>query len=191
MARKPRIIPPHSYTHLMIRGNNKRCVFKRDAEYCYFMQLLYRYKLKFGFLLHNYTLLRNHPHLSINTGKDANISKMMQGLQLTYGNYHKKRYTYVGHLWQGRFKDVAIKDDGQMLGTGIYIESNPIEAGIVQKPEEYPWSSYRYYAFGEDDPLIDVSPIYLELGETPSKRQKVYRELMANRCKKIKENKNT
>ena len=191
MANKIRNIPPHSYVHLMIRGNNKRCVFKRSAEYAHFMQLIFRYKIRFGFLLHHYALMKNHPHLSIYTHEDTNVSKVMQGLQLTYGNYHRKRYTYVGHLWQGRFKSIIIKDDAQLVATAMYIESNPVEAGIVKDPKEYPWGSYRYYAFGEDNPLVDPNPLYLELGKTPVERQKAYRILMAERIKRIKENKNT
>ena len=59
----------------------------------------------------------------------------------------------------------------------------------MENPLEYPWSSYRYYALGEDDPLIDPNPLYLQLGQTPTDRQKDYVELMQARIKESQEQK--
>ena len=179
MARMARLIPELGYLHLTIRGNNKRGIFRKAFEYTHFKKLLLTYKKKFGFLLFHYVLMRNHIHLAVRAGIENNISKMMQGLQLAYGNYHRKRHDYVGYLWQGRFQSKIISDDGYLLTAGLYIERNPVKAKIVENPFEYPWSSYRYYIFGEEDPLIDADPVYLELGREAPERQKIYRELMA------------
>jgi putative transposase len=56
---------------------------------------------------------------------------------------------------------------------------NPVRGGLVRSPKDYPWSSYRHYAFGEHNPLIDDEPEYLALGDTPAQRRLAYRHLFA------------
>lgn len=110
---------------------------------------------------------------------------MMQGIQLAYYHYQQKRRRYVGHLWQGRFKSIVIKDDKYLLGAGLYIERNPVEAGIIKDPIDYPWSSYRYYALGEKDFLVNPNLLYEDLGEKPEIRQAEYKKLMLSRIKEL------
>jgi len=162
-----------------MRGNNKRAVFRYNHEFRFLKLLLLRYKSKFEFLLYHYAIMNNHPHLLIKATEKTNISKLIQGIELAYYHYQHKRYGYTGHRWQGRFLSQVIEDEKYLFNSGIYIEKNPIKAGLVEKPEEYKWSSYRHYAFGETDPLIDNNPLYACLGKTDEECQKAYRELMA------------
>ena len=137
------------------------------------------------FLLHHYVLMKNHIHLCITMTQDTDLAKMMQGLQLSYNYYLRNKRDYVGYLWQGRFNSKIIGDDLYLLTAGLYIERNPVKAGIVDNPEDYPWSSYRCYALGESDPLIDPSPLYNDLRKSTGGRQKEYRELMATKIKEL------
>ena len=89
MPRGPRLIPSCGTFHIMMRGNNKRCIFRRDCEYYYFKELLFKYKKKFEFLLYHYALMKNHIHLALKAAQNTDISKMMQGLQLSYNHYHR------------------------------------------------------------------------------------------------------
>ncbi|NQT95618.1 MAG: transposase [Candidatus Omnitrophica bacterium] len=164
--------------HIVIRGNNKRAVFIRGCDYSYFKKLLKRYKKKYKFLLYHYVLMKNHVHLCIDAAQNVNISKVMQSLQISYNHYRKRRRGYVGHLWQGRFKSYLIDTEQYMLRADIYIEKNPVEAGLVKDPLEYSWSSYKHYAIGEIDPLVDTNPSYGNMGKTPKEQQKNYRQLM-------------
>jgi len=186
MPRGPRLIPKQGTFHIMIRGNNKRRVFYKNSELVYFKNLILKYKKKCGFLLYHYALMPNHIHLCIKALDNTNISKAMQGLQLSYHHFHRRRYTYVGHLWQGRFKSRVIDKEDYLLTVGIYIEKNPVEGGIVKDPADYPWSSYRYYAYGEKDPLVDPNPLYMDLGRYAEERQTKYRELMQLRIEESK-----
>ena len=178
MPRGARIAPQCSAFHIMNRGNNKRPVFRCVCEYNFFKKLILRYKKKYQFLLYHYSIMKNHFHLTLFSTEKTNLAKLMHGLQLSYTRYQKKRRNYVGYLWQGRFVSRIIEDDKYLLTTGMYIERNPVEANIVTLPEEYKWSSYRHYAFGEKDPLIDTNPLYCDLGTTEEKRQKAYRQIM-------------
>jgi len=65
-----------------------------------------------------------------------------------------------------------------MLRAMTYGDLNGVRCGRDKRPDDAKWSSYAYYAYGQDDPLITPSPSYLTLGETPKKRQRVYRGMV-------------
>jgi len=113
---------------------------------------------------------------------------MMKRLNLLYYNHYKRRYSYAGHFWQDRFKSLLIQKDKYLLACGLYIERNPVRAKIVNSPEEYPHSSYRYYAYGEEDGLTDRDPYYDELGRDEKEKQRIYRKLMLDKEKGLNSN---
>ena len=184
MAREPRLRSADGTYHVYHRGNNKKCIFRRDCEYRYFRKLILRYKNRYGFLLYHYVLIKNHIHFSIRTKDKIDISKIMQGIALSYSHYQQKKRGSVGHLWQGRFGSKIIHDDKYLFTSGMYIEKNPVDSYIVKNPSDYPWSSYNHYAFGVTDPLVDLDPLYNALGKTDEERQKAYRDLMFALIKK-------
>jgi putative transposase len=111
--------------------------------------------------LFHYCLMRNHIHLfgQVTTGGD--LPKIMQHLLLQYSVWYRQETGYVGHVWQGH-----------------YIKRNPSRAKMVAVPGDYVWSSYRYYAFGKADVLVDHDPYHESLGSTPKRRQMAYREFV-------------
>lgn len=112
----------------------------------------------------------------------------MQGINLAYTLWFNRKNKKVGHLWQDRFKSAVIEKDNYLLGCGRYIERNPLRAGLVKDPKEYPWSSYRVYAYGREDGITDRHEIYEALGKERIRRQKAYREFVhSNRDKEEQE----
>ena len=101
--------------------------------------------------------MKNHPHLAIEIRNGISISKIMQAINLSYSIYFRKRYNYIGHVWQGRFKSNPIGKDSYLLKCLRYIDQNPVRKGLVRDPADYKWGSYRYYAFGEKNPLLDIN----------------------------------
>ena len=87
------------------------------------------------------TLMRNHFHLVVIT-PNGNLSEFMARLQGEYARYFNRRHGYVGHVFQGRFRHVQIENDAHMLTALCYLFMNPVTAGIVEKLEDYKWSSY-------------------------------------------------
>ena len=122
--------------------------------------------------------MANHIHLLGQIQKGEDLPKLMQYLLFEYSRWYRSETEYVGHLWQGRYKSPLIEQESYFLECGRYIERNPLRAEIVKKAEDYPWSSYRHYALGETDPLVDEDPYYSGLGKTPEERQRNYREFM-------------
>ncbi len=102
-------------------------------------------------------------------------------LTLTYSSYFNKKYQGVGHIWQRRYKSPIINKDNCFIWCGLYIEINPLRAGLVEKPEDWQFSSYGFYAFGKAHPLIekliDIDLYYYQgLGNFLKKRQERYRQ---------------
>lgn len=94
--------------------------------------------------VHAYCLMTNHYHLLMETPK-GNLSQIMRhinGAYTTYFNVNRKR---SGHLFQGRYKAIIVEVDEYALELSRYMHLNPVRAGMVSKPQDYGWSSYRSY----------------------------------------------
>jgi len=180
MARPLRITIPNLPFHILDRGNNRQVVFREEQDFIYFLKLLKKYKKELKFQLYHFCLMPNHIHFMVEPTLEGSLPKIMMRLTLAYSSFFNKKYRGVGHVWQGRYKSSLIDKEDYFIQCGVYIELNPVRAGLVARPEDWRWSSYRFYAFGEINPLIegliDVDPYYLELGTTPQERQKKYRE---------------
>jgi len=106
---------------------------------------------------------------------------MMQQLGRQYVQYFNKAYDRSGPLWGGRFRSSLIQNDRYLLACYRYIELNPVRAGIVSSPEEYPWTSYRANALGETNRLLRPHGLLLELGASPEARRTNYALLFSHR----------
>jgi hypothetical protein len=84
----------------------------------------------------------NHYHLLIQT-PDGNLSKGMRQLNGVYTQISNRRHRRVGHLFQGRFKAILVDGDAYLLELARYVVLNPVRAGMVKRPEQWTWSSYR------------------------------------------------
>ena len=109
----------------------------------------------------------------------------MKRINLFYYNHYKRRYGYTGHFWQDRFRSLLIEKNEYLLACGLYIERNPVKAKIVNTAEQYPHSSYKYYAYGKSDNLTDTDIYYGEIGSNAQQRQKEYRRLLLDEEKNI------
>ena len=144
MARPLRIQYAGALYHVMSRGNARQAIVRDDADRRKRIDWLRRTVETYGWRLHAFVLMRNHDHLFVET-PEPNLSAGMQLLNGSYTGYFNRRHRRVGHLFQGRFKGHLIEEDGYFLEVSRYIHLNPVRAGIVAAPEQYPWSSYPGY----------------------------------------------
>jgi REP-associated tyrosine transposase len=156
--------------HVFSRGHNRQTVFQDDDDRRAFLACLGRVKQRFDFRLYHYCLMSNHYHLVLRTGDAPQLSRLMAGLLRAYVHHYHRRYSFVGHLWQGRFKSPAIQDGGYLLSAGRYVERNPLEL-----PWDYAWSSCRRLVQGVEDALVDESPALAELIAEAKGRQEWWR----------------
>ena len=177
MARPPRLQAPGTFHHLIARGNERRDVFRDDADRQDYLERIAVYRKRFGFRLYAYCLMPNHVHLAVEQGQEP-LSAFMHALQSSYTQYFNRRYGRVGHLFQGRYKSFLVDCDRYFLTLLRYIHENPIKAGIVHEAHVYRWSSDRFFREGTDAPWLDLDRALAILGPNPREAIRRYRELM-------------
>jgi REP-associated tyrosine transposase len=177
MPRKPRFFIPGLAAHVVQRGNNRQAVFFEEADYKVYLSLLNEARDRFSCAIHAYVLMTNHVHLLSTPTEKTSVSKMMQYVGRHYVPYMNRKYARTGTLWEGRFKATIIETSTYLLSCYRYIELNPVRAGMVQHPGEYPWSSFRKNGLQLEDSLITEHCEYLNLGESRTKRANNYRLL--------------
>ena len=178
MPRPMRQLVDQGCYHVIARGNNRQVLFVDEKAFRYFLFLMARAKTRYPAKLYHYCLMPNHIHLLLEIGQGPHLPKAMQFLLQGYARWYGKRHTYSGHVWQGRYKSPLIQRESYYLEAGRYIERNPRRAGLVEDLRDYPWSSYRLYAYGHPDPLVDEDLYYHALGATPRERQLAYRNFV-------------
>jgi putative transposase len=176
MARKPRLVVAGMPHHVVQRGNNKDRIFFSSADYKFFLDVLLEAKTRYPCRIYSYCLMINHFHLLISPEKNENISLLMKLLGAKYVRYINKAYGRTGTLWEGRFKCSLVQEELYFLSCLRYIEMNPLRAGMVNSPEMYRWSSFRFRGFGEKSPFLDLDPWYNSLAEQAQERQFAYRK---------------
>jgi len=144
MSRPLRITYPGAFYHVTSRGNEKKDVFKSQRDRQKFLDYLSSATQRYGAIVHAYCLLSNHYHLLLETPA-GNLSQIMQHINGAYTTYFNVKRKRSGHLFQGRFKAILVEADEYATELSRYIHLNPVRAGMVARPEEYRWSSYRSY----------------------------------------------
>ena len=177
MPRKRRFFLPGVPVHVVQRGNNRQAVFFDENDYRVYMDWLGAAAGEHGSALHAYVLMTNHVHLLMTPSDKEAISATLQALGRRFVPYINHCYRRTGTLWEGRFKASAVQAEDYLIACYRYIELNPVRAGMVQRPEDYPWSSYRANAQGARDPHITPHPLYLAYGTDAPERQVAYRKL--------------
>ncbi len=163
--------------HVIVRGNERRNVFRDDADRLRYLARLAVYREKFEFQLLAYCLMDNHVHLAIEAGKIP-LARIMAGLQSSYTQYFNRRHQRSGHLFQGRYKAFLVEKDPYALALLRYIHENPVKARVVKRPEDFAWSSDRYYRRGRGPEWLDVDRLLSMLGKRRSAAIREYRRLM-------------
>jgi len=177
MARLPRFVIPGQAQHVIQRGNNRDVIFVADEDYQYYLKKLGDACKKYECELHAYVLMTNHVHLLITPNTAHGISKVMQTIGRYYVQYFNYQYQRTGTLWEGRYKATLIDSEDYLLRCSRYIELNPVRAGMVKVPVDYPWSSYHFNALGRENKLITPHAIYHALGVSNEKRRLNYHAL--------------
>lgn len=177
MPRKPRFNLPDYTQHLIQRGNDRKPCFMKDRDRRFYLQCLHAACAKYHCEIHAYVLMTNHVHLLVTPRETWSVPKTMQTLGRNYVGYFNSQYDRTGTLWQGRYKSSLVQDDQYFLACSLYIEMNPVRAGIAIRPGDYVWSSYRSNALGEKSELVTPHITYLALARQRSRRFVSYRKL--------------
>lgn len=142
---------PH---HIVQRGNRRQQTFFCKEDFELYLALLKDWCNKREVAIWAYCLMSNHVHLIA-------VPESEGGLRLAIGEAHRRYSRHVnfregwrGHLFQGRFSSYPM-DERYLLAAVRYVELNPVRAKIVQRPQDYPWSSAKAHIEGRPDFLIN------------------------------------
>lgn len=144
MSRPLRIEYPGAFYHVTSRGNEQKAIFKSKKDREQFLHYLETATERYAAIIHTYCLMDNHYHLLVETPK-GNLSQIMRHINGAYTTYFNVKRKRSGHLFQGRYQAILVDVDEYAKELSRYIHLNPVRAAIVEKPEEFIWSSYSSY----------------------------------------------
>ncbi len=142
MARPLRIEIPGGLYHVTSRGDRREAIYLDDLDRAAWLELLGKVCERFNWRCHAYCEMTNHYHLIVET-PEGNLAQGMRQLNGVYTQYVNRRHQRVGHVFQGRYKSILVEKDRYLLELSRYVVLNPVRAGRVADPGEWPWSSYR------------------------------------------------
>lgn len=172
MPRPNRHIEAGALHHVMNRGVNGQLLFRDEHDYRTFLRILRTAKTRFDFLIHVFCLMPNHFHLLMEMGL-ATISEAMLWIETTYAVYFNDRYRRYGRVYQGRFKSPTIGTDAHYRSVVRYIDMNPVRAGLVSHPRQWPWSSHREIVAGRSD-VAEPARVLARFGDSTAESLAAY-----------------
>ncbi len=143
MSRPLRIQYAGALYHVTSRGNERKAIYRDDADFQLFLSTLAEVCDRFNWVVHSFCLMTNHYHLVVET-PDGNLSAGMRQLNGVYTVRFNRKYGRSGHLFQGRYKSIIVDKDSYLMELSRYVVLNPVRAKMVKSPDEWPWSSYCY-----------------------------------------------
>ena len=177
MPRRARLSLAGIPWHIIQRGNNRSVCFFSEEDYRRYLDDLTDLSGRFGCAIHAYVLMTNHVHLLLTPEKADSAALMMKHLGQRYVQYVNRTYRRSGTLWEGRFRSCLTQSEDYVLACYRYIELNPVRAAMVNRPQDYRWSSYHANAQGKIDRVLTPHAEYLRLARDDTDRREAYRAL--------------
>ncbi len=141
MARPLRLEYAGALYHITSRGDRREDIYLDDEDRAAWIEVLTTTCERFNWVVHAYCQMSNHYHLLVET-VDGNLSRGMRQLNGIYTTKFNRRHKMVGHLFQGRYKSILVQKGDHLLELSRYVVLNPLRAGMVDRLEDWFWSSY-------------------------------------------------
>ena len=140
--------------HVLNRGVRRLTLFEQAQDYLAFYRVFHEAQARIPMRCLAYCLMPNHFHLVLWPRADTDLSTFMAWLTATHSKrWHAWRETNgTGHVYQGRFKAFPVSNDTHFLRLCRYVERNAARAGLVARPQDWPWNSLAQRA-GRKSPI--------------------------------------
>ena len=152
---RTKVLSDGAYAHVYSRSLDKRFIFSDDEDFHIFRRLLLKTKTHGHYRVHHYCIMSTHFHMVVTIDNLTGFSRDLKYLKQTYANQYHEKYKKPGTVWWGRFGSQLIENEKYLYACGLYVEMNPVKAGMVSKAEDWPHSSNRHYFLGKEDELVD------------------------------------
>lgn len=175
MSRQARRLSRTGLYHIIFRGISRQNIFEEEKDYEKLKEILMQVKKEMCFEIYAYCFMTNHVHLFIKERNMGEISKIMTKILSHFATWFNIKYDRSGALFSNRYKSEPIEDERYYISLIRYIHQNPVKAGIVNKIENYPYSSYHSYL--KEDNFVDTYMLSDMLNENKEKAKKLFIEL--------------
>ena len=175
--------------HVSTRCVDQTYLLHKDELKKIVLNVVEKAKKKYDFYCFGFTIMDNHVHMIIQTPDKDNISIIMQVINKNIATQGNKALERTGHFWGARFHSTLIESEEQLINTLVYLNLNPVKAGLVYDPKDWEWSSYNTYinnSLQDDiqDDITDFPPCFT--GEDDIQiTQEYYQNLVLERRQEI------
>jgi putative transposase len=153
LARLARVVLPGLPYHVTHRGNRRQNIFFRPQDRQTYKRWLGDYAERYGLEVWSYCLMTNHVHLLVVAHASDSLATAIGRTHGRFAQWQNMRNGWSGHLWANRFYSTPL-DDEHLWAAVKYVELNPVRARLVDRAEDYPWSSARCHARYQPDELL-------------------------------------
>lgn len=178
MPRPPRLHVPGGVYHVILRGNHRQAVFIEPSDRAMLDDLVAETLERFDARAHAYCWMTNHMHLALQVA-DAPLGPIVRRIAGVYARRIQRRLPTTGHLFERRYRSVLVDADAHLLRLVRYIHLNPLRAGLVADPADYPWSGHRAYLGLASVPWLTTEFTLRLLGTNRNRARRAYSRLIA------------
>jgi putative transposase len=152
MPRIARVAPGGFVYHVLNRANGRLRLFKKEADFLAFQDVLLQAHERHSIRILAWCMMSNHWHFVVWPKRDGELSRFFGYLGLTHAARWQAAHDAVGmgHVYQARFKNFMVQEDGHLLTVLRYVERNPLRAGAVKRAEDWRWSSLHVRLHGPE-----------------------------------------
>ena len=140
MARLARVVAVDVPHHITQRGNARRFILQDEPDRTVYFELLQEYTAQYQVAVIGYCLMSNHVHLVAVPSRAEVLARALKETHGRFASYWNARHNSNGHVWQGRYYSCPL-DNTHLWEALRYTEMNPVRASLVEKAEQWSWSS--------------------------------------------------
>ncbi len=180
MPRQARLDAPGVLHHVVARGIERGRIFVNDDDREDFVNRLEALATSEAVLVYAWSLMPNHLHLLVRTGK-ISLSQNMRSLMSGYAGYFNRRHRRVGHVFQNRFKSIVCDEEGYLLELVRYLHLNPVRAKVVKNVKEldrYPYSGHSALMDRVSRPWQQTEAVLGRFSDRLQEARQAYREFI-------------
>lgn len=178
MARLPRLTLPGQVHLITLQGHGGGDVFLDDEGRLRWLAWMGEYARAERVALHAYVLLPNRVRLLATPETVTGVPRWVQAVGRRYGRHFNDAHGRRGTLWEGRYRSTLVQASRYLLPAMVFMDLEPVRAGLVAQAQDHRWSSHRHYAGMQVDRLLMPPAPYWALGNTPFAREAAYAELV-------------
>jgi putative transposase len=172
----------HAALHVVQRGHARRACFCCAKDRAAYLDALRECSVRQACAVHAYALMGNHVHLLFTSQRAAGPARLIPDVVRMYARYLSDEYGHEDPIWEESYDASPVHARRYLFACMRYVEENPVHAGLARSPGDWPWSSYRCNALGEEDALITPHAHYYSLGRSPAERRAAYAAMFADKA---------